>query len=131
LESALFEGFEVSLYYDPLIAKLCVWGPDRATAIMRMKRALSEYKILGVATSIPFHQRLFQSTSFIGGVFDTTFLDERFTLEPGGSEEVERVAAIIAALLTHDRRQHALSIPPPPSSTRGGWKRFGSWEGLR
>jgi len=131
LESALFEGFEVSLYYDPLIAKLCVWGPDRAAAIMRMKRALSEYKILGIATSIPFHQRLFQSTSFIGGVFDTTFLDERFTLEPGGSEEVEKVAAIIAALLTHDRRQHALSIPPPTRSTRGGWKRFGAWEGLR
>lgn len=131
LESALYEGFEVSLYYDPLIAKLCVWGPDRAAAIMRMKRALSEYKILGIATSIPFHQRLFQSTSFIGGVFDTTFLDERFTLEPGGSEETAEVAAVIAALLTHEQRQHALTIPPPTHSTRGGWKRFGALEGWR
>ncbi len=131
LESALYEGFEVSLYYDPLIAKLCVWGPDRAAAIMRVKRALGEYKILGIATSIPFHQKLFQSTSFIGGHFDTTFLDERFAMEQGGSDERERVAAIVAALLTHDRRQHALTIPPPTSSTRGGWKRFGSLEGLR
>ena len=131
LESALYEGFEVSLYYDPLIAKLCVWGQDRATAIMRVKRALGEYKILGIATSIPFHQRLFQSTSFIGGHFDTTFLDERFTMEQGGSEEKERAAAVVAALLTHDRRQHALSIPPPTSSARGGWKRFGVLEGLR
>jgi acetyl-CoA carboxylase biotin carboxylase subunit len=130
LESALYGGFEVSLYYDPLIAKLCVWGSDRATAIMRMKRALGEYKILGVSTSIPFHQRLFQSTSFIGGMIDTSFLDERFSMEQGGSDERERVAAIIAALLTHDRRQHALNIPPPTSSTRGGWKRFGNWEGL-
>lgn len=131
LESGIYEGFEVSLYYDPLIAKLVVWGPDRATAIMRMKRALSEYKILGIATSIPFHQKLFESTSFIGGHFDTTFLDDRFSMEQGGSDENEKVAAIVATLLTHDRRQHALNIPPPTSSARGGWKRFRSWESLR
>ncbi len=131
LESGVYEGFEVGLYYDPLIAKLVVWGPDRATAIMRMKRALSEYKILGIATSIPFHQKLFESTNFIGGVFDTTFLDDKFAMEQGGSDENEKVAAIAAALLTHDRRQHALSIPPPTSSARGGWKRFRSWESMR
>jgi acetyl/propionyl-CoA carboxylase alpha subunit len=130
LESGVYEGFEVSLYYDPLVAKLCVLGSDRANAIMRMKRALSEYKILGIQTSIPFHQRLFQSTNFIGGVFDTSFLDERFTMEQGGSSENEEVAAIVAALLTHDRRQHALSIPPPTSNARSGWKRFGSWESI-
>ena len=131
LESGVYEGFEVGLYYDPLIAKLVVWGPDRATAIMRMKRALSEYKILGIATSIPFHQKLFESTNFIGGVFDTTFLDDKFAMEQGGSDENEQVAAIVAALLTHDRRQHALNIPPPTSSARGGWKRFRSWESMR
>jgi acetyl/propionyl-CoA carboxylase alpha subunit len=130
LESGIYEGFEVSLYYDPLIAKLVVWGPDRATAIMRMKRALSEYKILGIATSIPFHQKLFESTNFIGGHFDTTFLDDRFSMEQGGSDENEKVAAIVATLLTHDRRQHALNIPPPTSSARGGWRRFRSWEGV-
>ena len=131
LESGVYEGFEVGLYYDPLIAKLCVWGPDRASAIMRVKRALSEYKILGIATSIPFHQKLFESTSFIGGHFDTNFLDDRFAMEQGGSDKHEKVAAIVAALLTHDRRQHALNIPPPTSSARGGWKRFRSWETLR
>jgi acetyl/propionyl-CoA carboxylase alpha subunit len=131
LESGVYEGFEVGLYYDPLIAKLCVWGPDRATAIMRMKRALSEYKIMGIATSIPFHQKLLESTSFIGGHFDTTFLDDRFAMEQGGSDEKEKIAAIVATLLTHDRRQHALNIPPPSSSARGGWKRFRSWESLR
>lgn len=130
LESALYEGFEVSLYYDPLIAKLCVWGEHRAAAIMRMKRALGEYKILGISTSIPFHQKLFASTSFISGNFDTSFLDDRFAMEPGGSDTSEQVAAIVAALITHDRRQHALSIPPPTSGTRGGWKRFGALEGL-
>ncbi len=131
LETGVYEGFEVSLYYDPLIAKLCVWGPDRAAAIMRMKRALSEYKILGVHTSIPFHQKLFQSTSFIGGHFDTTFLDDRFTMEGTTDATREQIAAIVATLLTHDRRQHALSIPPPTSGARGGWKRYGALEGLR
>ncbi|MDE3091125.1 MAG: acetyl-CoA carboxylase biotin carboxylase subunit [Chloroflexota bacterium] len=130
LETGVYEGFEVGLYYDPLIAKLVVWGPDRAAAIMRMKRALSEYKILGIATSIPFHQKLFQSTSFIVGHFDTTFLDDRFSMEQGGSDANEKIAAIVATLLTHDRRQHALNIPPPTSSTRGGWRRFRSWEGV-
>lgn len=130
LETGVYEGFEVSLYYDPLIAKLCVLGPDRAAAIMRMKRALSEYKILGIATSIPFHQRLLQSTNFIGGHFDTTFLDDRFAMEQGGESESEKVAAIVAALITHDRRQRALNIPPPTSNARSGWKRFGSWESI-
>ncbi len=130
IESGVYEGFEVSLYYDPLIAKLCVWGADRANAIMRVKRALSEYKILGIATSIPFHQKLFQSTNFIGGVFDTTFLDERFSMEQGGSTENEKVAAVVAALLAHDRRQHALSITPAQSSAKSGWKRFGTWESV-
>ncbi len=130
LESGVYEGFEVTLHYDPLIAKLCVWGPDRAAAIMRMKRALSEYKILGIATSIPFHQKLFQSTAFIAGHFDTAFLDDRFAMEQGGDETHEKVAAIIAALLTHDRRQHAISIPPPAGGARGGWRRVRTWEGM-
>ncbi len=131
IESGVYEGFDVSLYYDPLIAKLCVWGADRANAIMRMKRALSEYKILGIPTSIPFHQRLFQSTNFIGGVFDTSFLDERFSMEQGGSTENEKVAAMVAALLAHDRRQHALSITPAQSGARSGWKRYGFWDSVR
>ena len=97
---------------------------------MRMKRALGEYKILGISTGIPFHQKLLESTSFIGGHFDTNFLDDRFTMEPGGTDQREQVAAIVAALITHDRRQHALSIPPPAGGARGGWKRFGAMEGF-
>lgn len=130
LESGVYEGYEIALYYDPMIAKLCVWGPDRATAIMRMKRALSEYKILGLATSIPFHQKLLESTAFIAGHFDTKFLDERFTMETEGESDKDKVAAVVAALLTHDRRQHAISITPPSSSGRSGWRRFSSSESM-
>lgn len=125
LETGIYEGYEVSLYYDPLIAKLCVWGESRGAAIMRMKRALSEFRVMGVATSIPFHQRVMSSTNYIGGVFDTRFGEEKIEMEQGGSEDAERVAAIAAALITHDLRQHALTIPRSPSGERGGWRQVG------
>ncbi len=122
LETGIFEGYEVSLYYDPLIAKLCVWAESRGAAIMRMRRALSEFLIMGISTSIPFHQRIMSSTNFIGGVFDTQFLENRVNLEPSREEEKEQVAAIVAALLAHERRQHALTIPATQSSARSGWR---------
>lgn len=125
LETGIYEGYEVSLYYDPLIAKLCVWGESRGAAIMRMKRALSEFRVMGVATSIPFHQRVMSSTNYIGGVFNTRFVDEKIEMDQGGSEEAERVAAIAAALITHDLRQHALTIPRSESGVRGGWRQNG------
>ncbi len=128
LETGIYEGSEVSLYYDPLIAKLCVWGETRGAAIMRMKRALSEFRIMGIATSIPFHQRIMASTNFIGGVFDTRFLENGVNLAPESQEDTERVAAIAAALVAHDHRQHALTIPAAQSSGRSGWRSRG-WRG--
>jgi acetyl-CoA carboxylase, biotin carboxylase subunit len=126
LETGIYEGYEVSLYYDPLIAKLCVWGESRGAAIMRMKRALSEFQAMGVETSIPFHQRVMSSTNYIGGVFDTRFVEEKIQVEQGGSEDAERVAAIAATLITHDLRQHALTIPRSSSGDRGAWRQ-NSW----
>lgn len=125
LETGIYEGYEVSLYYDPLIAKLCVWGESRGAAIMRMKRALSEFRVMGVETSIPFHQRVMSSTNYIGGVFDTSFVEDKVEMEQGGSQAAEQVAAITAALITHDLRQRALTIPRADSSGRGGWRQNG------
>jgi acetyl-CoA carboxylase, biotin carboxylase subunit len=122
LETGIYEGYEVSLYYDPLVAKLCVWGETRGAVIMRMKRALSEFRIMGIATSIPFHQQIMSSTNFIGGVFDTRFLEDKVSLEPGSADETGRVAAIVAALVAHDRRQHALTIPASPSNVHSRWR---------
>ncbi len=122
LETGLFEGMEVSLFYDPLIAKLCVWGETRAAAIVRMRRALSEFQIMGVSTAIPFHQKMMESTNFIGGHFDTRFVEEKVEMKPGGAPDTERVAALIGALLTHERRQTALNIPPTNSSSGSGWR---------
>ena len=71
VDTGVYPGFEISPYYDSLISKLIVWGETRAEAILRMRRALEEYKLVGVRTNIPFHQRLMDSTRFMGGQFDT------------------------------------------------------------
>ncbi|MGE5140214.1 MAG: acetyl-CoA carboxylase biotin carboxylase subunit [Rudaea sp.] len=130
LETGIYEGYEVSLYYDPLIAKLIVWGETRGAAIMRMKRALREFRIVGLSTSIPFHQRIMASTNFIRGVFDTRFLENRLKLEPDHSDETEAIAAIAAALVAHGQRQHAMTMPAAQGSARGGWRTSG-WRGAR
>ena len=76
VDSGIHEGFEVPIYYDPLVAKLLVWAPTRQEAIVRMKRALSEYMIRGIKTSIPFHILVMDHQKFIDGDYDTTFIDK-------------------------------------------------------
>ncbi len=110
VESSLYEGCEISLYYDPMIAKLIVYGENRAEAILRMRRALNEYRIAGIKTSIPFHQDLMDSTEFIWGTFDTGFLSRRrIGARPPQSTEHEQLAAVVAAMLAHEEGRHALA----------------------
>ncbi|MEP7198670.1 MAG: acetyl-CoA carboxylase biotin carboxylase subunit, partial [Chloroflexota bacterium] len=135
VESSIYEGFEVSLYYDPLLAKLIVWGETRADAIMRMKRALREYRIVGIKTNIPFHMRVLENTNFLGGHFDTSFLDENMDIITERREHFVEPAVAAAVLLAHQRRQKAIVIPSGASdSGRGGqnaWKRAGRKEQMR
>ena len=98
-DSGVFEGFEIPIYYDPIISKLVVWGKDRQEAIVRMKRALGEYIVTGVKTTIPFHIRVMNNQHFLEGTFDTNFIDKVFF-----REESERVlphsdVAVIAAAI--------------------------------
>ena len=107
VESGIYEGFEVSLFYDPMIAKLICWGETRAEALLRMRRALNEYRIGGIKTSIPFHQQILSSTQFMWGTFDTNFLEERFSMTYTERPEMELSAAIAAALVAHTGEQRA------------------------
>ncbi len=100
VDSALFEGFEVTLYYDPMIAKVIVWAEDRPKAIQRMKRALREFKILGVSTNIPFHLWLLDHPKFLKGEVDTAFLERHYRQLSLGDED-ERDVALIAAAIAH------------------------------
>jgi acetyl-CoA carboxylase biotin carboxylase subunit len=136
VESSLYEGMEISLFYDPMIAKLVVWGETRAEAILRMRRALNEYRIGGIRTSIPFHQEIMDSTEFMWGTFDTGFLSRR---RVGGRRphpvEYEHLAAVVGAMLAHEEgRQAAMHVG---AGSNGGpaasdnWKQAGRMRAQR
>ena len=128
VESGIYEGFEVSLFYDPMIAKLIVWGENRAEALLRMRRALNEYRIGGIKTSIPFHQQLLSSTQFMWGAFDTNFLEERFSMTYIERPEMEISAAIAAALVAHSGEQRATVMHHGGRPNGSTWKRAGGWK---
>ncbi|EJL24304.1 acetyl-CoA carboxylase biotin carboxylase subunit [Brevibacillus sp. BC25] len=75
VDSAAYAGYSIPPYYDSMIAKLIVWGKDRNEAIDRMKRALSEFVVEGITTTIPFHLKVLEHEVFVGGNFDTKFLE--------------------------------------------------------
>jgi acetyl-CoA carboxylase, biotin carboxylase subunit len=72
----VYEGYEIPIYYDPLISKLIVWGANRDEAIRRMRRALYEYKITGVKTSIKYLERIMNTPDFIDGNYNTHFIEK-------------------------------------------------------
>ena len=76
IDTHIFKNYVVSPFYDSLIGKLIVWDKDRPAAIKRMQKALSQFQISGIKVTIPFHQRVFQHPDFIGGNFDTHFIEQ-------------------------------------------------------
>ncbi|MEF2244856.1 MULTISPECIES: acetyl-CoA carboxylase biotin carboxylase subunit [unclassified Paenibacillus] len=76
VDSAVYPGYTISPHYDSMIAKLIVWGANREEAIARMKRALEEFAIEGIKTTIPFHLKVLNHSKFIKGDFDIKFLEE-------------------------------------------------------
>jgi acetyl/propionyl-CoA carboxylase alpha subunit len=119
----IFEGYDVPLHYDPLLAKLIVYGRDRNEARLRMLRAFDEYRIDGIQTTIPFHRWLLAQEDFARGELDTGTIERRFAgLKPDGGGEDELVAVIGAVLYAHEHRS---SITPASVSARApsAWKR--------
>ncbi len=92
------EGMDIPVYYDPMIAKLVTHGKDRMEAIQKMKTAIKEYKIEGVATTLPFGTFVFEHEAFLSGKFDTHFVKEYYTPEKlaGKQRANAELAAIIA-----------------------------------
>ena len=122
VDSGIYEGWTVPAAYDPLIAKVSTWGRDRAQAIRRMRRALREYHIQGISTTIPFHRQVLVEPDFLAGAVDTTYLDRRFPDRPHAWSEAERTVAVVAAAVHASRR---LSAAPPstpvPGRVPGSW----------
>jgi acetyl-CoA carboxylase biotin carboxylase subunit len=128
LDGGVYEGFQVSPYYDSLIGKLVAWDTTRLAAILRMRRALDEYHIMGIKTTIPFHRELMNHALFVAGQFDTTFVEQGFTLVERKLEEHLKAVAIAATLLTHHRRGQARAPLRPGARRRGSnWKTSGQW----
>ena len=101
-DGGIYEGAEVSIYYDPMISKLAVYGKDRAEAIDRMRRALEEYEVGGIKTTLPFFRDVMRDQEFIDGKLDTGFIprfNERHV--PGAISETDRDIAIIAAAISY------------------------------
>jgi acetyl/propionyl-CoA carboxylase alpha subunit len=98
-----------------------------------MRRALEEYKIIGVRTNIPFHQRLMDSHRFMGGQYDTRFVEERFSMEAAEEGKVSHpdIAAIVATLVAHQQTQRAAHIIQRGKRDASNWKWLSRWERLR
>src|SRR5256714_4384208 len=109
-DGGIAEGDEVSIYYDPMISKLAAWGRTRAEAIDRMRRALDEYAVDGIRTTLPFFREVIRDREFIEAKLDTGFIrrfnERRAAVKgTGNSENVtrERDIALIAAALAYQR----------------------------
>ncbi len=152
VDSSLYAGLQVPLFYDPLLSKLIVWGRDRTQAIARMRRALDEYQIVGVRTTLPFARWLMDQPRFSAADFSTDFIAEEWDTRQKAAEVVavesaselqngqhaelapSQVAAIVGGLLMHEqlaedrRRRH-----PAATSGEGGsrWREVSRKEVLR
>ncbi len=124
LDSSLFSGVEIPYHYDPLLAKLICWGPNRDIAIQRMLRALREYVAVGIQTNIPFHLQLLTDPRFLKGEFHTGFLDEDFSMASSDGHPDEQAALLVAAVLAHLKKRQPLIIESE-TATGSGWKAAG------
>lgn len=127
LDSGIYFGSEVTPYYDSMLAKLIVLGETRGEAILRMRRALEEFRITGLATTIPLHIQLMNSTRFQAGQFDTGFLENHFSFNQTPNPASIRVAAVAATLMAHQRNQQAILLHQGGTSP---WRLYGRREAL-
>jgi acetyl/propionyl-CoA carboxylase alpha subunit len=130
VDTGVYSGFEISPYYDPMIAKLIVWGETRGQAILRMRRALEEYRIIGVRTNLPFHMTMMDSARFLGGQYDTRFVEERFSMQDKNEnqEHYEEIAAVVATLVAHETAERSAQFVTRNERDTSNWKWVGRWE---
>jgi acetyl-CoA carboxylase biotin carboxylase subunit len=130
VDTGVYPGFEITPYYDPMIAKLIVWGETRAQAILRMRRALEEFRIVGVRTNVPFHQSMMDSHRFMAGQYDTRFVEERFSMEDMEESRAAYgdIAAILATLVAHQQTQRSAQFVQRNERDASNWKWVGRWE---
>jgi len=134
-DSGVESGDEVSIHYDPMISKLAAWGGTRAEAIDRLRRALDEYVVSGIRTTLPFFRDIVRDEEFIHAYLDTGFIprfNERRAAGGGrrdNNDEAERDVAVIAAALAYARAQ-ATGSANHREEPQSKWKLAGRVSGL-
>jgi acetyl-CoA carboxylase biotin carboxylase subunit len=104
-DSGVYEGWEVPIHYDPLVSKLVVWAESREEAIQRMRRAVAEYRVVGIRTTLPLFARVLASPAFVAGDFDTSFLDTALEAKAAGNPRRVEVAVAAAAIRAFEERR--------------------------
>jgi len=141
IDSAVAEGSVVSRFYDPMIAKLTVWGPDRPAALRRMREALRETVVLGIETNLAFHLRVLAEPDFLRGDFSTRYIDvhpaltEPVEIPEADSQAIAAAAAVhAAAALGRGQPSAADGVAGSTGSTTSQaadfvspWRRAASW----
>jgi acetyl-CoA carboxylase biotin carboxylase subunit len=128
-DNGVYAGYTVPVFYDPMLSKLICHAGTRAEAIARMKRALIEYRVEGIETTIPFFTALMEHPDFREAKFDTGFIDRNLadlTQERGTNDDVE--AAIAAAAILAFEETQQVRLPEQEGSV---WKQAGRLEALK
>lgn len=117
------QGMDIPIYYDPMIAKLIAWGSDREEARLRLIRAVEEYHVKGIRTTLPFGHWALQQPAFIEGQFDTGFIGKYFAPEVlrKTDDAATRAAAILAAQIWEESRIG--QVPLPVTAANSSWKK--------
>jgi acetyl-CoA carboxylase biotin carboxylase subunit len=128
-DSGVTQGSEVSIYYDPMISKLAAWGRTRDEAIDRLRRALAEYEVVGIKTTLPFFREIVVDEEFVAGNLDTGFIsrfNERRDVTKKRDDIRHNDLALIAAALVYRRQQHQASIAhASQNNVTSRWKMSG------
>ena len=118
VDGAFYPGYDVPIHYDPMMAKLIVWGRDRADAIARLRRALAELTISGIRSNASFYRSVVEHAPFLEGRYDTGYIeryrDELFATSPG-----DGLVAVLSAAIDAHSAQEARARSVAPSSGRG------------
>jgi len=130
-DTGVYEGFEVSIHYDPMISKLVAWGATRDEAIARMDRALAEYVIHGPITNIEFHRWILRHPRFRAGDFDTRFIQQEFKGLPAPAEQLERVALAAASIVALQTEAAPAAAPGRGNGASSPWRLAGRREAMR
>jgi acetyl-CoA carboxylase biotin carboxylase subunit len=132
-DCGVYEGAEVPIYYDPMIAKLITWGENRVEAILRMRRALREYQVRGIKTNIAFNQWILRHPRFMSGDFNTSFIEEEYRStskeEVYPHKEIALASAAIAAL--HREHERTLGLLTKKANEPSQWRDQGKKDSLR